>query len=557
MFLEKTVLIVDDDAFSRTFLKRCISDDYNVIEAKGAREAFDILLEVSVEISAILVDLIMPEIDGFTFIEMLKGTDQYSNTPIIVITGSNDVASETKALGVGAWDYVTKPYNANILKFRIKNAIDRSQLTLYKEFKHKVDYDELTELYQRNKFYEEVEALMKYHPETQFAMCRIDIDHFKMYNSYFGMAKGDKLLCFVAQQLRLGLVDFETGVCGRIEDDIFGFFVPYDLKKIKIMLDNIKNALLSFNRGFDIVPSVGIYQVEDPSMPVSMMYDSATLAAKTVKGNYTDYYAIYNPKLRDDLVKEQEIINEMRSALKENQFVVYLQPKWNSAKNRPVAAEALVRWNHPEKGIISPGVFIPIFEKNGFISKLDYYIWEAACKILRKWKDESRHVFPISVNVSRINFYNAYLADIIIELVKRYGVDPVSLHLEITESAYTDNPELMLETIKKLHAAGFKISMDDFGSGYSSLNTLKDIYIDELKMDMKFFSKGNEERGAKILEAVVNMARTLEIPVIAEGVETKESVEFLSKLGCYNIQGYYYAKPMPLKDFEEFVDKAM
>ena len=553
---EKTILIVDDDAFSRAFLKMCLNDDYNIIEAKGAREAFEILLQTDVEISALLVDLVMPEIDGFTFIEMLKGTKQYNNTPIIVITGSHDVESETRALSTGAWDYVTKPYNANILKFRIKNAIDRSQLELYKAFKHKVDYDDLTELYQRNKFYEEVEILLKHHKDIQFAMCRLDIDRFKMYNAYFGMPTGDELLRFISKQLLESITAFEVGICGRIEDDIFCFFVPYDLDKIKEMLENLKSSFREFNKSFDIVPSVGIYPVEDTTIPISMMYDYATLAAKTVKGNYTDFYSIYETKLRDNLDKEQSIVNEMSAALKNGQFVVYLQPKWNSLNNRPVAAEALVRWKHPEKGIISPGEFIPVFEKNGFISKLDYYMWEAACKILRKWKDESRHVYPISVNVSRINFYNNHLADIIIELVKRYGVDPVSLHLEITESTYSDNPEVMLDTIKKLHAAGFKISMDDFGSGYSSLNTLKDIYIDELKLDMKFFSKGNEDRGARILESVVNMARTLDIPIIAEGVETKENVDFLSKVGCHIIQGYYYAKPMPVSEFEEFVDKA-
>lgn len=557
MFQEKTVLIVDDDAFSRQVFKNMLSSDYNVLEADNAREAFDVLIGISIEISAVLVDLIMPEIDGCEFIKMLQSTSRYSNTPVIVITGNDDIESEVNALESGAWDYVVKPCNPKILQFRLKNAIDRSQLSIYRQFKHKVEYDELTELFQRNKFFDEVEKLMSFHSDQKFALCRMDIDRFKMYNIYFGIPEGDKLLRFIAQQIRLAMIDFENGISGRIEDDIFCFLVPYDKEKIIYTIQCLKQALVEYNRNYDIVPSFGIYPIEDNTLPASVLYDRVTMAAKEIKGSYINFYAFYDDNLRQNLMAEQEIINEMNYALLNNQFIIYLQPKWDITTGKPVGSEALVRWMHPKKGLISPGMFLPIFEKNGFVSKLDFYIWETTCKLIRRWLDEGRPILPISVNISRINLYNMHLASIIVELVKKYDLDPKLLRLELTESAYSDDPEIMQKTMNELREAGFKISMDDFGSGYSSLNMLKDIFIDELKIDMKFFSRGNEDRGATILESVVNMAHTLGIPVIAEGVETIENANFLKEINCKYVQGYYFAKPMPVDDFEKLVDEKL
>ncbi|MDD3222561.1 MAG: EAL domain-containing protein [Lachnospiraceae bacterium] len=242
----------------------------------------------------------------------------------------------------------------------------------------------------------------------------------------------------------------------------------------------------------------------------------------------------------------------MQKALDEKQFVVYLQPKFSLSTERACGAEALVRWMHPVKGLVSPGEFIPVFEKNGFISKLDYYVWEQTCHMLQGWMEAGRTPYPVSVNISRISLYNPQLVDLMKELVEKYNIPPVLLQLEVTESAYMSNPELMEETIKQLHDAGFTILMDDFGSGYSSLNTLKRIQVDVLKVDMKFLPvKDETERGEIILASVIKMANWLGMSVVVEGVETRQQRDFLEGAGCDCVQGYYYARPVPQAEYEE------
>ncbi|MEG1800793.1 MAG: EAL domain-containing protein, partial [Oscillospiraceae bacterium] len=282
------------------------------------------------------------------------------------------------------------------------------------------------------------------------------------------------------------------------------------------------------------------------------MYNRATLAAKTCKGNYVDFYAYYTESMSSALASEQAITNEMNFALENGQFQIYLQPQYNIHTNSPCGAEALVRWFHPQKGMLSPGVFIPVFERNGFISKLDYYVWEQACKCLHAWKLKGLVPYPISVNISRVNIYNPNLVSLLLELVKRYELEPSLLKLELTESAYTDSPIAMKKIMSQLQKLGFTIMMDDFGSGYSSLSMLKDILVDVLKIDMTFLSKTEiPGRGENIIASVIRMAKWLSIPVIAEGAETAEQVDFLRSVGCDYVQGYYFARPMPVAEYEK------
>ncbi|MEG1683902.1 MAG: EAL domain-containing protein, partial [Oscillospiraceae bacterium] len=313
-----------------------------------------------------------------------------------------------------------------------------------------------------------------------------------------------------------------------------------------------KKTLAQFNVNYDIVPSIGIYVIDDPALPIEEMYNRATLAAKTCKGNYVEFYAYYNEGMSAVLTNEQAITNEMNFALEHGQFEIYLQPQYNIHTNLPCGAEALVRWMHPTKGMIAPAGFIPVFERNGFITRLDYYVWEQACRCLQGWIAQGILPYPLSVNVSRVNIYNPHLVEMLLELVGRYGLEPRLLQLELTESAYTDNPAAMKKTMAQLQRHGFVILMDDFGSGYSSLALLKDILIDMLKIDMRFLSVSEfPGRGENIIASIIRMAKWLKIPVIAEGAETKEQVEFLRSVGCDYVQGYYYACPMPVAAYEE------
>lgn len=291
-------------------------------------------------------------------------------------------------------------------------------------------------------------------------------------------------------------------------------------------------------------------------MDIALMYDKATIAAAQCKGKYMETVAYYDNQLSQKLMEEQAISGEMNQALEQKQFEVYLQPKYNGKTNQSCGAEALVRWNHPKKGMIAPSVFIPVFEKNGFIYKLDYFVWETICGFLKKWMDQGKNPFPVSVNVSRVNIYNPHLVDDMIGLVKKYKIPARLLNLELTESAFIENQELVMSTMQRLREAGFVILMDDFGSGYSSLNILKDIDIDILKVDMKFlpvkFTNGKSE---KIITSIIRMAKWLDLTVVVEGVETKEQLKFLKSIGCDYFQGYYFAKPMPVKEYEVLMEK--
>lgn len=555
MDIQKTVLVVDDSTTNRSILCDILHSDYTVIQAENGIQALTKLKKQDKKVDAIILDIIMPEMDGYEFMDKIKQDKTLSQIPVIILTEKSDRGTEKKVLESGAWDFVPKPYDADIIKLRLKNVIARSQVSLLKELNNVMNYDPLTEIYSKNKFFSASKALLKDNPDKQFAFLRLDIDRFKLINSFFGTAYGDRLLKRVAKRIRDFAKTTECCTFGRIDADVFGIFTPYQgkeetVKQIEQAVEDMKKLSASYN----IMIVYGVYVVTDRSLPISFMCDRAALAAKTVKGHYMKSYAFYDDKMRLSLENEQNIINEMSDALENNEFVPYYQPKYDVKTNKPVGAEALTRWIHPTKGFISPGVFIPIFEKNGFISKLDFYIWECVCKQLKEWKDKGVPLFPVSVNVSRVNLYNPNLSKIIIELTKKYDVDPKYFNIEITESVYTDDNVMIDDITSQLRNNGFTILMDDFGSGYSSLNVLKDVQVDMLKMDMMFMFKAKYDgRAETIISSVIRMAKWLNIPVIAEGVDRAEQVEFLKSVGCDYIQGFYYSKPLPAADYEKLI----
>lgn len=555
MEIQKTVLVVDDSTTNRSILCDILHSDYTVIQAENGIQALTMLKKQDKKVDAIILDIIMPEMDGYEFMDKIKHDKTLSQIPVIILTEKSDRDTEKKVLESGAWDFVPKPYDADIIKLRLKNVIARSQVSLLKELNNVMNYDPLTEIYSKNKFFSASKALLKANPDKQFAFLRLDIDRFKLINSFFGTAYGDRLLKHVAKRIRDFAKTTECCTFGRIDADVFGIFTPYQgkeetVKQIEQAVENMKKLSASYN----IMIVYGVYVVTDRSLPISFMCDRAALAAKTVKGHYMKSYAFYDDKMRLSIENEQNIINEMSDALENHEFVPYYQPKYDVKTNKPVGAEALTRWIHPTKGFISPGVFIPIFEKNGFISKLDFYIWECVCKQLKEWKDKGVPLFPVSVNVSRVNLYNPNLSKIIIELTRKYDVDPKYFNIEITESVYTDDNVMIDDITSQLRNNGFTILMDDFGSGYSSLNVLKDVQVDMLKMDMMFMFKAKYDgRAETIISSVIRMAKWLNIPVIAEGVDRAEQVEFLKSVGCDYIQGFYYSKPLPAAEYEKLI----
>lgn len=553
------VLIVDDSELDRIALKKMLKDAYEIVEAVDGAGALRIL-ESQKEfdaISAIILDLVMPQMDGFEFLREYRKVDSYRRIPVIVASVERDVKTEKACLALGARDFIGKPYDPQIVRFRVENAVRSSEQQLSRELRYRADYDMLTGIYNKTHFFEATRVLLKRHPEETYAFLRLDIEKFQLVNSFFGSSSGDGLLQYIAKEIRKFAGDTEQIAYGRIEADIFGICMPYRGEETMLeFVRYMRMRLGQYQLAFDVVPAIGIYVIRERDLSVDAMYDRANLAAKQCKGNYIENYAFYVDEMREDIVREQQIVNHMRHALDEEEFVLYLQPKYSLQDNRICGAEVLVRWAKPEGGMISPGEFIPIFERNGFITKLDYYVWEKTCKLLAGWIAGGKKPLPVSVNISRVSLYNPRLVEAICGLTDRYHIPRELLELELTESAYTTNPKAIKETMERLQKEGFSILMDDFGSGYSSLNVLKDIAVDVLKIDMKFLSDTDQEgRSQNILASVVRMAKWLNLPVIAEGVERREQVDFLHSVGCEYVQGFYFARPMPVSDYEKLVSE--
>ncbi len=562
----RTILIIDDEKSSREELKNITKDarityhlddgkeeSYIILDCENCDEGRKYLNDGNRVVATVLLDLNSTINEGFQLLMEINHDDNLKDIPVIVITAGNN---EKRALELGAWDFIRRPFDSDIIKARIKNTIYRNRISAFKKLKELAQLDSLTKLYNKEKFYEVTTNLIRNNKDKQFVFIRFDIDKLQQFNTFFGANSGDELLKYVSDSLlRKKYGSMRNCTYGKIESDIFGICHEYDESNILDEISSIRDELSKYKVEYDIVPNMGLYVIEDNNLPMSTIYNRANLAADYSKDNYIKFYTFYNEKMGSAFIKEQEIVNEMQSAIDNEQFDVYFQPKYSLATNKPYGAEALVRWFHPKKGMVMPGEFIPVFEKNGFISKLDYYVWEKTCKYIRKWIDEGRNIYPVSVNVSRVNMYNPNIVNMIKELTDQYGIPPQLLNLELTESAYTDDPFSIKEVVAKFREHGFVIMMDDFGSGYSSLNVLKDILVDVLKVDMRFLSKTDiPGRGENILASVIRMAKWLKLPVIVEGVETASQKRFLKSIGCDYVQGFFFARPMPESDYIKLID---
>ncbi len=552
--IKRCVLIVDDSALNRRILRHIIEADYEVEEAENGKQALDFIVKDNKKYAAILLDLVMPVMDGYTFLHHLKSEGNI-NLPILVTTGNTEKESEKKAFQMGAWDFVPKPYDADILKYRLQSAIIRSESGALERLKYLSTHDVLTGLYNRTRFFTETENMLQRHRERNYVFVRFDIERFSLINTFFGTKEGDNLLVHMSNVIEELFFDRPCTMYGRIEADEFALCTYYENDGVvKALLEQLSDKIKDYPLEFAINISFGVFFVSDKTLSARQMLDYAKMASKKAKGTYNSSFSYYDDDMGAQAIKEQSIINEMHQALNERQFEVYYQPKYDIRTNMPSGAEALVRWNHPQKGMISPAQFIPVFEKNGFVMQLDYYVWDEACALLALHKKNNVPLFPISVNVSRVHLYTPALVEKLCKITDNRKVDRSLLQLELTESMYTENSALIKETLDKLHEAGFQVMMDDFGSGYSSLNVLKDVDFDILKIDMRFFDESLiQGRSNCIITSVVRMAKWLGLPTIAEGVEKKEQVDFLKNIGCEYVQGYYFSRPLPYQNYTKLL----
>ena len=548
--IRRTVLVVEDEFVNSQLLGFILSEEYNVLYAEDGRKALEVLKENVGSISMVLTDIKMPVMDGFELIREIRSDESFGMIPIMVLTSESTY--EEKSLDLGAIDFLTKPYDMpSIIKARVRRIIELSE---GRNIIKATEKDYLTGLYAREFFFEYASRLETSGHGGMDAVV-IDLDRFHVINSLYGRGFGNSVLKAVATSL-LPLLGEGDGIACRFENDIFYVLCDHH-DSYDSLAEKICSDLKSLSTSIRFSVRIGV--LPDVSRETSLLqqFETARSACNSIKADRHHSVAFYSEEMQKKELLEERLLDEMQKALDEHQFVVWFQPKFNIRGDRPVlcSSEALVRWRHPELGMVSPGVFIPLFERNALISKLDQYVWNEAARQVAKCKARFGVSVPVSVNVSRIDLFDTGLKQTMLGIVKENGLEFRDFLLEVTESAYSEDGAQLVGAIRDLRDAGFKIEMDDFGSGYSSLNSLSEMPVDIIKLDMSFTRKIHENKMTlRVVELIVEMAKSLGALVVAEGVETEVQYQLLKQVGCDCVQGYFFSKPLPAAEFEAFIE---
>ena len=547
------VLVVDDQEINRDALEVILEDDYEVIFASNGQEALDAMNERCDDLSIVLLDLMMPVMDGFQVLEISRADDRLKHIPIIVLTAEKN--AELQALQMGAADFITKPFDMHeVILARVSRIIELSE---GRQLISAAEHDKLTMLYNRNFFFEYANRLYQYHPEMHLDAVVLNIEQFHSINAVNGREFGDDVLRLLGNEIRAFLAETE-GIASRFEADRFDIYCAHrdDYREV---LDRFQSKVSSLSPNVNVRLRMGVKPWREGVEPI-VLFDRARTACNMVRGNYAEPLMVYDEDMRMREMFNQRLLNDLRNARHERQLVVYYQPKYDVQCDPPKlrSAEALIRWQHPDLGMISPGDFIPLLEGNGLVSVVDAFVWKEAAKQIVRWRNRFGVTLPVSVNLSRADIFDPTLVDRLVHLIEDNGLSYSDIKLEVTESAYTDNAKELLDTIRRLRSLGFEIEMDDFGSGYSSLNMLSDMPIDVLKMDMAFVRNIEvSETDLRLVKLILDIAKYLDLRVVAEGVETEGQLGLLKDAGCDLVQGYYFSRPLPPDDFERLIGREL
>lgn len=549
---KRLILVVDDEDINRDLLGNILENDYDLLFAADGEEALRLLQENRNTLSLVILDLIMPKLTGQEVLQQIRASEEYQDIPVIVASG--DDTQEIECLNAGASDFISKPYpDPGVILARVNRAIE---LFESRRIIQSTERDPLTGLYNREFFYSYAAQYANRHPDTENDAILIDINHFGAINERFGRSFADEILRRLGDRIH-ELVLGAGGIACRREADIFQIYCPHR-DDYKAVMDNLSSELSDDAESSGRIRlRMGVYSRVDRTLGIERSFARAKMAADKVRGSYTRNIGVYDDTLHSSELYSMRLLDDFKEALEKGEFEVYFQPQYDIRKESPhlVGAEALVRWNHPELGLLSPGIFIPLFEENGLIRSLDAYVWQKTAEQVQKWKSAGIHTVPVSLNISRIDISDSGIVDTLSAIVKDYGLEGSDLRLEITESAYADDAEQIIEVVMRLRAEGFMVDMDDFGTGYSSLNMLSTLPVDALKLDMKFIQTAfADSKNTQMLGIIIDIARHLSVPVVAEGVETKEQFEAVKEAGCDYIQGYYLASPSPAEEFEALLE---
>ncbi len=546
---KRLILIAEDEEINRALLENILEPEYETIAAENGQQAMEKLIANPGLVSLVLLDLNMPGMGGLEVLRRMREDPDLSQVPVIVLTAESD--SEVQSLNLGAVDFIPKPYpQPDVILARVRRTIELSESRKIISF---TERDPLTGLLNPDYFYRYAERYDQLHPDEEMDAIVLDIYHFHLLNERFGRARGDEILQRTADSI-LSAVRPLGGFAARRGGDTFLIYCPGGTDYGKLLQSICRHS--EQDAGERLRMRMGVFQRADKSVEMAHRFDRAKMAADTVRGQVTNNIAMYDDRMRERELYAERLIDDFPRAIAENQFRVFYQPKYDIRPDQPKlsSAEALVRWNHPELGMVRPDQFIPLFEENGLVEELDRYVWRTAARQIRSWREKFGRTLPVSVNVSRIDLYDPKLTDRLNALREENGLGPDDLLLEITESAYTGDSDHALAVIHELREMGFRIEVDDFGSGYSSLNMISTLPIDVLKLDMAFIRSAFREGGdTRMLEIMIDIARALNVPVIAEGVETEEQMKALRAIGCDIVQGYYFSRPVPPEEFEAFI----
>ena len=551
---KRTMLIVDDEEVNRLLLGNIFNNDYIILEAEDGEQAWDILQENKDIISIILLDLMMPKMNGFDVIKHMQSDPATSQIPVIVLTSEKSM--EVECLRLGAADFISKPYDMPEIIFA---RVDRTvRFFENKNIISSVERDELTGLYTRSFFLKYCELIDRFHMESEMDGVVVDIDRFSILTEIYGQSFSDRVLKILADVLHI-YAGQHSGIAGHSENEVFYLYVTRsdDYEKLtKDINERMKNEFPNAS----IHVRLGIFKRESKNTGLVDVFEYAKIAGDTIKDNYQTSFAIYDQKLSETTLFRQRLINDINQALETEQFDVYYQPRYAIQGERPVlcGAEALVRWEHKDLGLLTPDKFISLFEENGLIQLVYKFVWKKAARQVKEWSDRLGVTVPVSVNASRVDLFDPKLCDTLTEIVKSAGIGKKDLHVKVAESAFSEEQGTMISTARGLNESGFSLEMDDLGTGYSALNILGMVPIDVLKLDIDFVEKMHSSpENEKIIEIIMNITRVMAVSVTADGVETEEQLEKMKAMGCDTVQGSYFGEPVSAEGFEEVIKKEL
>lgn len=542
----RKVLIVEDVELNREILKSIVQEEYDVLTAENGAVALKLLAEHYRDLSVILLDMHMPVCDGFEFLSRSRADALFASVPVIVTTGSENPDDEIRCLELGASDFITKPYNPRVVMSRIRSIIKlhESDVTLAA-----IEYDDLTGLYTRPAFHHYAENMISASGDDQLDMLLTEIENFSQIESTYGSRLGDELLGYFGKELSKK----SPGSIGFRRDNQFIFLLKHRVDRVedcmKILDAVAENAPIG-----NIVLKYGFYFDIDKSKGISDICERVRITVDSIKGSYITDYAVYDERIAKREADRAKMEADFDDAVANNEFVIYQQPKYDAITEKIIATEALVRWKKPDGTMVSPGAFIPLFEEDGLIVKLDEYVFRKVCSMQKARIDRGLPVVRVSINLSRATLITEGIAEKYAAIVREAGIPSDIISIELTESFALENNRIQ-ELAESLVNAGFRLDMDDFGSGYSSMSGLVTLPFSVVKLDKSLIDRIGDSKGEVLIEYAIIIAHKLNMKVVAEGAETKEQVDFLRSVNCDLIQGFYFSPPIPEDKLEVLLSK--